>query len=229
MLLALRRRWPRDLRQIASVLKLAPEIERSADLCCNICKAARRIYGHDLDPKLRGLIQKMSDQAQKEYKEGVEAYVAIDGVRSAALARHGRPARRHPPPVHRPDPREPCRRHDRPPGRRPARRRRPLLRAARRSCRQHRQPHPVHRDRRPPEHEAAPAPARSAVPSAATSEPDDASPSLLTLVGVAAVRSSVWIGHRAERDVWRTPSAGAMCPPTGACSPTRSSITRPAS
>jgi phosphate transport system protein len=84
-LLALQAPVARDLRQVASVLKLAPEIERSADLCCNICKAARRIYGHDLDPKLRGLIQKMSDQANKEYKEAIEAYLAIDGVRSAAL------------------------------------------------------------------------------------------------------------------------------------------------
>ena len=74
-----------DLRQVASCLKLAPEIERSADLCCNICKAARRIYGHDLDPKLRGLIQRMSDQATQEYKEVVEAYVANDAVRAAAL------------------------------------------------------------------------------------------------------------------------------------------------
>jgi phosphate transport system protein len=84
-LLALQAPVAGDLRQIASVLKLAPEIERSADLCCNICKAARRIYGHQLDPKLRGLIQKMSDQAHSEYKEAVEAYLAIDGVRSAAL------------------------------------------------------------------------------------------------------------------------------------------------
>ena len=84
-LLALQAPVARDLRQIASVLKLAPEIERSADLCCNVCKAARRIYGHELDPKLRGLVQKMSDQAHKEYKEAVEAYLAIDGVRSAAL------------------------------------------------------------------------------------------------------------------------------------------------
>jgi phosphate transport system protein len=84
-LLALQAPVAGDLRQIASVLKLAPEIERSADLCCNICKAARRIYGHELDPKLRGLIQKMSDQAHSEYKEAVEAYLAIDGVRSAAL------------------------------------------------------------------------------------------------------------------------------------------------
>ena len=84
-LLALQAPVARDLRQIASVLKLAPEIERSADLCCNICKAARRIYGHNLDPKLRGLIQKMSVQAQQEYKEVVEAYVATDGIRAAAL------------------------------------------------------------------------------------------------------------------------------------------------
>lgn len=84
-LLALQAPVARDLRQVASVLKLAPEIERSADLCCNICKAARRIYGHSLDPKLRGLIQKMSVQAQQEYKEVVEAYVGVDGVRAAAL------------------------------------------------------------------------------------------------------------------------------------------------
>src|SRR5690606_26212970 len=45
----------------------------------------RRVYGHDLDPKLRGLIQRMSDQATQEYKEVVEAYVANDAVRAAAL------------------------------------------------------------------------------------------------------------------------------------------------
>jgi len=84
-LLALQAPVAADLRQTAAVLKLAPEIERSADLCCNICKAARRIYGHELDPKLRGLVQRMSDQAQKEYKEVVEAYVANDEVRAAAL------------------------------------------------------------------------------------------------------------------------------------------------
>ncbi len=84
-LLALQAPVARDLRHLAAALKLAPEIERSADLCCNICKAARRIYGHDLDPKLRGLIQKMSDQAQHEYKEVIEAYLAVDDSRSAAL------------------------------------------------------------------------------------------------------------------------------------------------
>lgn len=84
-LMALQAPVASDLRQVAACLKLAPEIERSADLCCNICKAARRIYGHELDPRLRGLIQRMSDQATQEYKEVVEAYVANDAVRAAAL------------------------------------------------------------------------------------------------------------------------------------------------
>jgi len=75
-----------DLRQVAALLKLAPEIERSADLACNICKAARRIYGHELDPKLRGGIQRMSDQAHQEYREVVDAYIAGDPVRAAAIA-----------------------------------------------------------------------------------------------------------------------------------------------
>lgn len=84
-LLALQAPVAGDLRRVAACLKLAPEIERSADLRCNICKAARRVYGHELDPKLRGLLQRMSDQAQHEYKQVVEAYVAGDHSRAAAL------------------------------------------------------------------------------------------------------------------------------------------------
>ena len=54
-----------DLRQVIAVLRMIAEVERSADLVCNICKAARRIYGHELDPKLRGIIGRMGDQAQQ--------------------------------------------------------------------------------------------------------------------------------------------------------------------
>ena len=84
-LLALQAPVAGDLRQVAAALKLAPEIERSADLCCNICKAARRIYPHDLSPALRGTIQKLSDQAQSEYRAAIEAYLAVDDARAAAL------------------------------------------------------------------------------------------------------------------------------------------------
>lgn len=85
-LLALQAPVAGDLRQLAAALKLAPEIERSADLCCNICKAARRTYPNQLDPKLRGLIQKLSDQAQVEYREAIEAYLAVDDARAAAVS-----------------------------------------------------------------------------------------------------------------------------------------------
>jgi phosphate transport system protein len=85
-MLALQAPMASDLRQVAAVLKLAPEIERSGDLCCNIVKAARRIYGHDLDPKLRGGIQRMGDQAYQEYRGTIEAYVAGDASRAAAIA-----------------------------------------------------------------------------------------------------------------------------------------------
>jgi phosphate transport system protein len=74
-----------DLREVASALKISADMERSADLCCNVCKAARRIYGHELDPKLRGIIQKLSDQATKEYREALDAYVNGDAVKAAAL------------------------------------------------------------------------------------------------------------------------------------------------
>jgi len=84
-LLALQAPVAGDLRQVATALKISSEMERSADLCCNICKAARRIYGHDLDPKLRGIIQKLSDQAQAEYRQALDAYASVDAMRAAAL------------------------------------------------------------------------------------------------------------------------------------------------
>lgn len=74
-----------DLRAVVSAIKIIADVERSADLCVNICKAARRIYGHDLDPNLRGIIQKIGDQAQKLFKEATEAYLHLDGMRAAAL------------------------------------------------------------------------------------------------------------------------------------------------
>jgi len=74
-----------DLRAVISAIKIIADVERSADLCVNICKAARRIYGHDLDPSLRNVIQKIGDQAQVLFKESTEAYLHLDGVRAAAL------------------------------------------------------------------------------------------------------------------------------------------------
>ncbi len=84
-LLALQAPVASELREIISAIKMIAEVERSADLCVNICKAARRIYGRPLDPKLRGVIQKMGEQAQHLFKEATEAYLNRDSSRAAAL------------------------------------------------------------------------------------------------------------------------------------------------
>ena len=48
-MLALQAPMAGDLRQIVAAVKMIGEIERSGDLAVNICKAARRIYGVQLD------------------------------------------------------------------------------------------------------------------------------------------------------------------------------------
>ena len=84
-LLALQQPVARDLRTIVAAVKIVAEIERSADLVVNVCKAARRIHGHELDPKLRGIVRRMSDQAQHLFTSAVEAYTDNDAALAAAL------------------------------------------------------------------------------------------------------------------------------------------------
>lgn len=73
-----------DLRQVIALMKMIADVERSGDLVANICKTARRIYGHELDPKLRGIIARMGEQAQAIYQMAIEAYVESDEAKAAA-------------------------------------------------------------------------------------------------------------------------------------------------
>lgn len=84
-ILALQAPVASDLRQVIALLRMVPEVERSADLLCNICKAARRIYGHELDPKLRGIIGRMGEQAQQLYEAAIESFVENDAAKAAAI------------------------------------------------------------------------------------------------------------------------------------------------
>ncbi len=84
-ILALQAPVATDLRQVVALVKMIAEVERSADLVCNICKAARRIYGHDLDPKLRGIISRMGEQAQQLYTAAIESFVENDAAKAAAI------------------------------------------------------------------------------------------------------------------------------------------------
>lgn len=84
-LLATQQPMASDLRELITAIHMIGEVERSADLVANICKAARRIYGQPLEPKIRGLIAKMSDAAHQLYLRAVDAYVEHDAPLAAAL------------------------------------------------------------------------------------------------------------------------------------------------
>jgi phosphate transport system protein len=51
----------------------------------NVAKAARRIYGAEFDPKVRGLIQRMSEEAQRLFQMAMDAYAESDEGMAAAL------------------------------------------------------------------------------------------------------------------------------------------------
>ncbi|MDH4280172.1 MAG: phosphate signaling complex protein PhoU [Acidimicrobiia bacterium] len=73
-----------DLRRLITIIKLVAEIERSADLAVNICKASRRMYGTDLSPGIRGLIASMSREANKLLRLSIDAFA--DNNHSLAVA-----------------------------------------------------------------------------------------------------------------------------------------------
>ena len=83
-LLALQQPMAGDLRAVVTAIRMNSEIERSGDLIVNVAKAARRIYGSDIEPKVRGLIQRMGDEAQRLFQMAMDAYRENDdGVASA--------------------------------------------------------------------------------------------------------------------------------------------------
>jgi phosphate transport system protein len=83
--LALQAPMARDLRAVVTAVHLIGEIERSGDLVVNICKGARRLYGVDLDPKLRGLIAKMGEQAHQLFGAAVKSYIESDAALAGSL------------------------------------------------------------------------------------------------------------------------------------------------
>ncbi len=84
-LMALQQPMASDLRTIVAVLKLNGEIERSGDLAVNIAKASRRIYGVEFNPRCRGLIQAMSEQATMLHRHAVDSFIEGNAALAAAL------------------------------------------------------------------------------------------------------------------------------------------------
>jgi phosphate transport system protein len=85
LLLARQQPMAVDLRMLVTVLRVIHELERVGDLMVNVAKAARRLYPYQLDPKTRGLIQRMREQAAAQLNVAVEAFANRDPARAAAL------------------------------------------------------------------------------------------------------------------------------------------------
>lgn len=83
--LALQQPMAGDLRAIVTAVRLVSEIERSGDLAVNISKGARRLYGTGFEPRIRGLIEQMSEEASRLFKLGIDAYAEGNAGLAAAL------------------------------------------------------------------------------------------------------------------------------------------------
>ena len=84
-LLVLQSPMASDLRVVVTALRLASEIERCGDLATNIAKTARKLYYADLDPKLRGMLDRMSKLAERQLRFAIAAYDFADQSSAAAL------------------------------------------------------------------------------------------------------------------------------------------------
>ena len=82
---ALQQPMASDLRGLITGVRMVSEIERSGDLVVNIAKGARRIYGTEYTPRLRGLINRMGDEAARLFRLSIDAFVDGDAAMAAAL------------------------------------------------------------------------------------------------------------------------------------------------
>jgi phosphate transport system protein len=85
LLLARQQPMAVDLRMLVTVLRIIHELERAGDLMVNVAKATRRLYPYKLDPKIRGLLHRMREQAIAQLSVAVEAFAERDPARAAAL------------------------------------------------------------------------------------------------------------------------------------------------
>jgi len=68
-----------DLRYLLSILRMVPELERSADLAEHIAARAASGLTPMLTPRLRGLVEQMGAVAVRMWRDATEAFVDRDG------------------------------------------------------------------------------------------------------------------------------------------------------
>ena len=74
-----------DLRFLISVLRIAPELERSHDLVCHIAARAGNIAGAELSPRCHTLIRRMSELACDMWRQAMDCWCQRDRFAVPAL------------------------------------------------------------------------------------------------------------------------------------------------
>src|SRR5215813_11759628 len=75
-----------DLRFLLSVLRIAPELERSHDLVCHIASRAAHVPGSEVSPRCRELIKQMDELACDMWRRAADSWCQRDGSAAPALA-----------------------------------------------------------------------------------------------------------------------------------------------
>lgn len=75
-----------DVRFVAATLRVAHELERSADLMVNVAKTTSRLGAHGLDSPSRRLVERMGRQASVQLRVAVNAFADRDCSWASALA-----------------------------------------------------------------------------------------------------------------------------------------------
>ena len=86
VLLARQQPMASDLRTVLGVLRIGHELERSGDLMKSVVKATRRLYPQAIDPKLRGIITRMGEQAANQTRLAIDTFADMDPSRARALS-----------------------------------------------------------------------------------------------------------------------------------------------
>jgi phosphate transport system protein len=86
LLLARQQPMAVDLRLLVTTLRVSHELERIGDLMINVAKAARRLYPDGLEPRMRGIIDRMRQQATVQLQAAADSFAERDPARARALA-----------------------------------------------------------------------------------------------------------------------------------------------
>jgi phosphate transport system protein len=74
-----------DLRFLLSVLRIAPELERSHDLVMQIAARANHHLSEDLSPRSRGLVERMGNVASRMWRQAADSWYQRDRAAAYAL------------------------------------------------------------------------------------------------------------------------------------------------